>query len=68
MTHNERSVVINYQESDPWAIALMGTVFLCGSALILVLWAHLHPEGGQYTLLPQGPRRVIPRAIVPQAL
>ena len=68
VTHNERSVVINYQESDPWAIALMGTVFLCGSALILVLWAHLHPEGGQYTLLPQGPRRVIPRAIVPQAL
>ena len=63
VNHNEQSIVINYQESDPWALALMGTVFTCGTALVLVLWAHLHPEGHQYSLLPQAPRRVIQRSI-----
>lgn len=41
----------------------MGTVFTCGTALVLVLWAHLHPEGHQYSLLPQAPRRVIQRSL-----
>jgi len=68
VTHNERSIMINYQESDSWAMAIMGAVFVCGSVLVLALWSRLHPEGGQYTLLPQGPRRVIPHSILPPAL
>jgi hypothetical protein len=66
VNHNERSVVINYQESDPWAMVMMGGVLGCGSVLLVVLWSRLHPEGWQYTLLPQAPRRVIPRSIVVQ--
>ena len=49
-------------------MAIMGAVFVCGSVLVLALWSRLHPEGGQYTLLPQGPRRVIPHSILPPAL